>query len=53
MASNTEFNMTAIMVRSEAEGQSVLQMAQFLRGALKMDFGRNSTTQWLSHPFFV
>lgn len=51
MASNTEFNMTApIMVRSEAEGQSVLQMAQFLRGALKMDFGRNSTNPGLPPP---
>ena len=51
MASNTEFNMTApIMVRSEAEGQSVLKMAQFLRGALKMDFGRNSTNPGLPPP---
>ena len=51
MASNTEFNMAApIIIRSEEEGQSVVKMAQFLRGALKMDFGRNSTNPGLPPP---
>ena len=51
MSSNTEFNMTApVIVRSTSEAQTVLQMANFLRGALKMDFGMQSDNAGLPPP---
>ena len=51
MSSNTEFNMTApIIVRSEQEADTVLQMANFMRGALKMDFGMQSANAGLPPP---
>ena len=51
MASNTEFNMAApIIIRSEEEAQSVLKMGQFLRGALKMNFGWRDEDAGLPPP---
>jgi len=51
MSSNTEFNMTApVIVRSGFEALTVLSMANFLRGALKMDFGMESNNAGLPPP---
>ena len=43
--------MTApVIVRSSSEAETVLQMANFLRGALKMDFGMQSDNAGLPPP---